>query len=127
MRAGLPAGMVAIAAIDVLMRLDLDRGDFFAHVREEVELSRDRQAHLLMPLKSIMAKAEEVALALERTGPSEFGPNVLSHNEALCELRQRCAELAALAIRLGAEGTPAYPFSMPYQQRGPARVDERGG
>lgn len=98
-----------IVVINDAQRVVLDRGDFFAHVREELELSRGTRAQILQPVDTLYRAVD----LLGNAGRATVAAPLSALNPEICAFRQRAAELAALAVRLGIEGTPVFPATLP--------------
>jgi hypothetical protein len=99
---------LCMLAAGLTIAQDLDRGDFLAHVREEVELSRSRLPAILQPVDVLYRAVDAFGLAMRQAGPDA---------PSRCAVKQRAAELAALVVRLATEGTPVFPATMPGQGR----------
>lgn len=93
--------------------LGLERGDFLAHVREEVEVSRQRRPDILQPVDTLHRAVDVLGNAMRATVAGPLGePPRPARAPDICAWKQACAELAALAVRLGTEGTPAFPATV---------------
>src|SRR6185369_16705974 len=89
--------------LQAALNLEIERGDFLAHVREEVEVSRAGAAQMLKPVDTLHRAVDALGHALR-----QCGPDLASR----CVVKQCCAEIAALAVRLATEGTPVFPATL---------------